>query len=245
LPARVKAKIITSDKSATLEQAKVELAKSPYPTNKRFPDIYFDKNSAELSQDAQKNAKELLVILLRYKDYSVEITGNIDLDEKENISNDRIKALVKYLTANRISPTRIIEKDDNRLKPVSATENFRNRRVNVKFYSNNMDEVVKKFNTLRPKSISAEEKYYKKGDNELIDIISWVEGEQIIEMNGKISAINISKIEPQRSKTFKEAMGQVSKDYKSYLTSAWLQNLRKEFEVRVDMEEIERLFSER
>jgi peptidyl-prolyl cis-trans isomerase SurA len=108
-----------------------------------------------------------------------------------------------------------------------------------------MDEVVKKFNTLRPKSISAEEKYYKKGDNELIDIISWVEGEQIIEMNGKISAINISKIEPQRSKTFKEAMGQVSKDYKSYLTSAWLQNLRKEFEVRVDMEEIERLFSER
>nr|MBP6411225.1 peptidylprolyl isomerase [Pseudarcicella sp.] len=96
LPARVKAKIITSDKSATLEQAKVELAKSPYPTNKRFPDIYFEKNSAELSQDAQKNAKELLVILLRYKDYSVEITGNIDLDENENISNDRIKALVKY-----------------------------------------------------------------------------------------------------------------------------------------------------
>ncbi len=242
-PARIKAKIITSDNASTLDQAKNALAKSPYPTNKYFPDIYFDKNSYELNQDAQKRAKELLMQLLRYKDYSVEITGNIDLDEKETISADRIKTLVSYLTKNNISLTRILEKDENRLKPVSATENFRNRRINIKFYSNSMDEVVRKFNALRPKSLTAEEKYYKKGDNELIDIINWTEGEQMIEINGKVSSIIISKIEPQRFKTLNEAFAQVSKDYKNSISMKWLEDLKKQFEVKINTEELNRILN--
>ena len=166
---RVLAKVVTTDRRETMEQAKASLLKAPYPMNRRFPEIYFEKDNSDFSTDAQKMLYDLTIILTKNRDYTIEITGNSDPEESETVSSQRARKIVNYLINKGISPMRILEKDDGKYKPVSKTDRLKNMRVGIKFFSNSMEDVVKRFNALKPGSLTAEERYFKKGENEFLD----------------------------------------------------------------------------
>ena len=238
---RVFAKMVTTDRKETMEQVKVILAKSPYPMNRRFPEIYFEKDKTDFSSDAQKMLYDLIVILIKNRDFTIEITGNSDPDEVENISSQRARKVVNYLINKGISPTRIIEKDDGKYKPVSKTERTKNMRVGVKFFSSSMEDVVKRFNALKPGSLTAEERYFKKGENEYLDTINWTVGESSAESKGRYIWLNIEKVEEPRPKTFREARGQVIKDYQKVLIDSWINQLKSKYPVEINQEEVSRI----
>jgi peptidyl-prolyl cis-trans isomerase SurA len=144
--------------------------------NRRFPEIYFEKDKADFTPDAQKMLYELAVIMIKNRDYTVEITGNSDADEPENISAERARNIVNSLINKGISATRVIEKDDGKFKPASKNDHSKNMRVSIKFFSTSMDDVVKRFNTLKPNSLTAEERYFKRGENEFVDVANWAVG---------------------------------------------------------------------
>jgi len=43
-----------------------------------------------------------------------------------------------------------------------------------------MEDVVKRFNALKPNSLSAEEGYFKKDENEYLGAVEWTLGEKIL-----------------------------------------------------------------
>jgi peptidyl-prolyl cis-trans isomerase SurA len=240
---RVLAKVISTDRRETMEQIKPILAKAPYPLNRPFSQIYFEKDKSDFSSDTQKMLYDLMVIMINKRDYTVEITGNSDPEESETTSSQRARKVVNYLINKGISPMRIIEKDDGKYKPVSKTERSKNMRVGVKFFSNSMEDVVKRFNTLKSGSLTAEEHFFKKGDSEYVDVATWAVGESNYEVKGRQVWINIQKVEEPRPKTFREARGQVMKDYQNGLFDNLMNQLKTKYPVEVNQEEVKRILN--
>jgi peptidyl-prolyl cis-trans isomerase SurA len=238
---RVLAKIITTDRRETMEQARAALLKAPYQMNRPFPNVFFEKDKSDFSAETQQKLSELVIILIKNRDYSVEVTGNTDPEESESVSAQRARKIVNFLINRNISPTRIIEKDDGKYKPVSKTDRSRNMRAGIKFYSNSMEDVVKRFNALKPGSLTAEERYFKKGENEFVDMVAWTIGESNYEAKGRQVLMNVQKVEEPRPKTFKEARGQVMKDYQKILFDNLMNQLKAKYPVVVNQEEVKRI----
>jgi peptidyl-prolyl cis-trans isomerase SurA len=240
---RVLAKVVSTDRRETMEQAKASLLKAPYPMNRRFPEIYFEKEKSDFSTDAQKMLYDLTIILTKNRDYTIEITGNSDPEESETVSSQRARKIVNYLINKGISPMRILEKDDSKYKPVSKTDRSKNMRVGIKFFSNSMDDVVKRFNALKPGSLTADERFFKKGDNEFLDSINWTIGGSSYEAKGRQVWVNIQKVEEPRAKTFKEARGQVIKDYQTVLFNNLMNQIKAKYPVVLNQDELNRILN--
>jgi peptidyl-prolyl cis-trans isomerase SurA len=241
MPARVKAKIIDADSPKTLSDALELVAKSPYPMNKRLPDIGFALGQSVMLESANKIAQELFILMAKNRDYVIELAGYHDASEADSLSEARVNHLVKYLVKKGISPTRIIEKVEGTLKPVSKSDKAKNARVAIKFYSQSMEDVVKRFNAIKPQSLVAEEGYFIKGQNSVLDGVAWEVGKQTKEAEGRHVFIEISAIEPERLKRFDESRSSIIRELQLQLEKDWLTNLKQRFPVVLQTEELNRI----
>jgi peptidyl-prolyl cis-trans isomerase SurA len=241
MPVRVKAKIIDADTPKTLSEASELLAKAPYPMNKRLPDINFALGKSELNDAAVKISQELFMLMAKNRDYVIELSGYHDASEADSMSDSRVNKLVKYLVKKGISSTRVNEKVEGTLKPVSTSDKTKNSRVAIRFYSQSMDDVIKRFNAIKPKSLVAEEGYYLKGQNALLDGIAWEVGKQTKELNGRQVYIEISQLEPERLKRFDESRSTVIRELQVQLEKNWLTSLKQRYPVVLQTEELNRI----
>ena len=241
MPARAKAKIIDADTPKTLADALELVAKSPYPMNKRLPDIGFALGQSAMLESASKIAQELFILMAKNRDYVIELAGYHDASEADTLSEARVNHLVKYLVKKGISPTRIIEKVEGTLKPVSKTDKAKNARVAIKFYSQSMEDVVKRFNAIKPQSLVAEEGLFIKGQNPFLDGVAWEVGKQTKEVEGRHIYIEISALEPERLKRFDESRSSIIRELQAQLEKDWLTNLKQRFPVVLQTEELNRI----
>ena len=241
MPARIKAKIIDADTPKTLADGLELLGKSPYPMNKRLPDIGFALGQVEMIEGANKIAQELFILMAKNRDYVIELAGYQDASEADTLSEARVNYLVKYLVKKGISAARIIERVEGTLKPVSKTDKAKNARVAIKFYSQSMEDVVKRFNAIKPQSLIAEEGYFIKGQNPLLDGIAWEVGKQTKELNGRHIYLEISQMEPERLKRFDESRSSIIRELQAQLEKDWLTKLKQRFPVVLQMEELNRI----
>ncbi|MEY4988008.1 MAG: Peptidylprolyl isomerase [Bacteroidota bacterium] len=241
MPARAKAKIIDADTPKTLSDALELVGKSPYPMNKRLPDIGFALGQSNMLEGSNKIAQELFILMAKNRDYVIELAGYHDASEADTLAEARVNYLVKYLVKKGISPTRIIEKVEGTLKPVSKTDKSKNARVAIKFYSQSMEDVVKRFNAIKPQSLVAEEGFFVKGQNSLLDGITWEVGKQTKELGGRYIYIEISQIEPERLKRFDESRSSIIRELQAQLEKDWLTNLKQRFPVLIQQEELNRI----
>jgi peptidyl-prolyl cis-trans isomerase SurA len=241
MPARVKAKIIDADSQKTLGETLELLAKSPYPMNKRLPDINFVLGKTEIVDAGNKVAQELFLLMAKNRDYVIEISGYHDGSEADSLSEARVNHLVAYLVKKGISQTRIIEKVEGTLKPVSKTDKAKNARIAIKFYSQSMDDVVKRFNAIKPQSLEAGEGYFVKGQNAYLDELPWEIGKHSKELNGRHLYVEISQVEPERLKRFDESRSSIIRELQAQLEKDWLSNLKQRFPVVLQSEELNRI----
>ncbi|MEN9959446.1 MAG: Peptidylprolyl isomerase [Bacteroidota bacterium] len=241
MPARVKAKIIDADTPKTLADALELVGKSPYPMNKRLPDIGFALGQSVMLDGSTKIAQELFILMAKNRDYVIELAGYHDASESDTLSEARVNYLVKYLVKKGISATRIIERVEGTLKPVSKTDKAKNARVAIKFYSQSMEDVVKRFNAIKPQSLLAEEGYFMKGQNSQLDGIAWEVGKQTKEVDGRHIYVEISQMEPERLKRFDESRSSIIRELQAQLEKDWLTNLKQRFPVVLQVEELNRI----
>ncbi len=241
MPARVKAKVIDADSPKTLSDAMELLAKSPYPMNKRLPDIAFALGKSELLEPGNKIAQELFILMAKNRDYVIEIAGYQDASEADSLSEARVSQLVRYLVKKGISQTRIIEKVEGSLKPVSKSDKAKNARVSVKFYSQSMEDVLKRFNAIKPQSLVAEEGMFVKGQNNLLDELPWLPGKHSKEVNGRYIYVEISQVEAERLKSFDESRSSIIRELQAQLEREWLTGLRQRYPVELQLEELNRI----
>ncbi len=100
-------------------------------------------------------------------------------------------------------------------------------------------EVKAKFNTAENRVVTImEEKTYEKGRNEEIDAMKWkVGGTSFVKISTKDKSRTFVKIEevlPAGPKTLAEARGYVVADYQDHLEKQWVEQLRKDYNVKVN-----------
>jgi peptidyl-prolyl cis-trans isomerase SurA len=157
------------------------------------------------------------------------------------LSEARINKVVSYLQAKGISSHRIIQKDEANLKAASKTVKTKNARVSFRFFSSSMDDVVKRFNALKPESLEAKEGYFKKGVSPVIDAIEWTLGPKNYEAAGKFAFVEVKKVEPERPRSFEEARGLVIRALQERLEKEWVAKLKQQYPVVINQVELEKL----
>jgi peptidyl-prolyl cis-trans isomerase SurA len=241
LPVRVQAKIVNADSPKTLTEALQLVSQAPYLMNKRLPDISFSLGKVEISEVMNKIQQELFLLMAKNRDYVVEISGHQDASESDTLAEARVNSLVGYLKKKGIGSTRIVEKVEGNLKPVSKSDKAKNARVSFRFFSQSMEDVVKRFNAVKPMTIMAEEGMYVKGQQPLLDTMPWEVGKKTWEIDGRQIYIEISRIEPQRLMRFDESRSSVIRGLQAQLERDWLAGLKQKYPVRLDQEELNRL----
>ncbi len=75
---------------------------------------------------------------------------------------------------------------------------------------------------------------YEKGENKIVDKISWSIGTHEAEADGIYYLVEVSRLVPPGTKTFSEARAQVISDYQDYLEKNWVAELKKKYPVKVN-----------
>ena len=94
------------------------------------------------------------------------------------------------------------------------------------------------------KGIEADSGTFQKGDNRLVDGISWKTGLSKpvpSEVENKASIVFIKKIVPPGIMSFEQARGLIVSDYQDYLEKVWVQQLRKKYPVHVNEKVLHKL----
>lgn len=231
LPRRLEAKLLSADNPKTLSDAFELLKSAPYPMNKRFPDIMFEFGQSQLAESSTKLLQELFILLAKNRAYVIEISGHHDSSELDSLAQGRINRVASYLNKKGIANTRIIEKLEGNLKSSSKTDKTKNSRVSFKFYSQSMEDVIKRFNAIKPLSLLAEEGFFKRGENWVLDSIPWELGKKNFEKAGRYYFVDVKNIEKERLKSFTEARSSIIRDLQVDLAQKWLLNLKQRFPI--------------
>ena len=110
--------------------------------------------------------------------------------------------------------------------------------------NNNAEAVQKKFNTPENEVFTVLERRYEKGKNKDLGQL-WKAGDMTdakTDLTTKTASfLKIEEILPPTGKTLAEARGYAVADYQDFLESKWIEDLRKEYEVKVNEEVLKSL----
>lgn len=75
---------------------------------------------------------------------------------------------------------------------------------------------------------------YEKGDNKVIDLISWSIGVHQLETDGMYYLVEVSELVPPGRKRFEEVRSSVISDYQDWLEMEWISGLKKKYPIKVN-----------
>ncbi len=234
-------KLISSDNENTLKEVVEELSKSPYPSNKHFPDIVYDLNSIQWNENGKILFDELTNYMLSNPDNVLEIISYRDNSEPEDISFNRMNKLVELLGEQSIEITRIIEKDMGSLDPISKTNANRNSRISFKFYTSSNEDLLLRYNYIKPNSV-----IYNEGDlyfSEFPELenVKILKGITNFESNNRFYFLNLEKIEEERLMDVEEAKVEIIKVLQDKFASDWLKHCKEKYTVNYEIDKLKSL----
>lgn len=235
---RADATLIYAPDAPTLEKLKTIVAKRPFQLEVRAPEVLFNTNESALTREIKDQLLTVRAILVKNPRYIVEVASFSDKSEQKTVSAARLKNVVDYFVNSGIPITRIIEKNHSTFRPLVPIE--RNRRVSFQFYSNSSSDLSEAYSKNIGKKVTVMDGYFTKGVAELREF-KWQTGEQQLEKGDQLHWLSIRKIEPERTKTFKEARGSVINAYQKKLEENWLNSLKNRYPVKINSEEVRKL----
>ncbi|MCI5055361.1 MAG: peptidylprolyl isomerase [Flavobacteriales bacterium] len=96
-------------------------------------------------------------------------------------------------------------------------------------------DVVNMLNEESELNAKVESGKYSKGDNEIIDKISWNTGvSDVMVENGQYILVNVKKVLAPEPKLLSESRGLVTSKYQTYLEDQWIQELRSKYKISIN-----------
>jgi peptidyl-prolyl cis-trans isomerase SurA len=103
--------------------------------------------------------------------------------------------------------------------------------------------IYKKINAKDPLALSITRGKFEKGQNEIIDKITWKEGITDLPPNGNnITFVKIYNVMEPTPKELNEIMGLATADYQAYLETTWINELKAKYPVSTNTTGINTLF---
>jgi peptidyl-prolyl cis-trans isomerase SurA len=122
----------------------------------------------------------------------------------------------------------------------SLKESSKELQHKIRQYSetHSSQEVMAKFNTEEVPVLTYKEKVYEEGRNEVLGRMDWNVGSlsasEVSKRDKSINWLKIEAIKEPGKKTLKEARGYVVADYQDSLEAEWIEELRKEYKIKVN-----------
>ena len=100
------------------------------------------------------------------------------------------------------------------------------------------ETILEKVNKESPLNLEISTKYFSKGENEYIDIISWKKGisKDIKKDDGGYVIVNVMDVLPAGDMSLNDVKGKVISDYQKYLDDQWISQLRNKYKFSVNKE---------
>ena len=97
------------------------------------------------------------------------------------------------------------------------------------------DYIMEQLNVDSQLNCSIEGDKYQKGDNEVVDKVTWAKGTYDIPApEGKVKFVNVKEVMEPMTKSLSECKGLVTADYQKYLEEEWIKELRTKYVVKVN-----------
>jgi len=237
-PERANAIVVTANDTARINRAKRLLSGEPYRLELKGQDLLFDQGKTEIDTEGAQTLRAVISVLLTNPNYIVEISGYRDEKEPPETSGKRLDNVVNFLRNAEIPLTRIIEKNYEALQ--NTDNGTTNRRVSFVYFTRSAKDVEKVMNVNASDKITIREGYLTKEDP-LMNGVEWKVGEYLYATQTPIKWILIKNIEAPRIKTFEEARGAVINEYQKILEQQWLEQLKKEYPITVNQEELNKI----
>jgi len=105
----------------------------------------------------------------------------------------------------------------------------------------NNEDILEKINK-RKRYLDIKEGIFSKGENDLIDKISWKKGlSDNIEYEDKVVFVKVNAIDKPVPKTLEEARGIITADYQTYLEQIWIDKLRSKYKITINSEALSKI----
>lgn len=110
--------------------------------------------------------------------------------------------------------------------------------------SGSVKDLQENMNKENPLSIQVENGQYQRGENTLIDQVSWETGTHQLKVDDRIVLVEITEILPAGNQQLNEIRGQVISDYQTELESEWVKELRGKYPVVIYEKEVEKVYEQ-
>lgn len=98
-------------------------------------------------------------------------------------------------------------------------------------------EIKDEVNKSSALNLRIEEGTYERGENELVDAVTWgINKVQLIPHNGQSAVVVITDVLPATAKKLEEARGMITAEYQNYLEKAWIEELRSKYKYTIHRE---------
>jgi peptidyl-prolyl cis-trans isomerase SurA len=235
---RVRGTVISAASSQLLTKAQRELAKGRYPVAGRAGSalVHF---KAGTTTPATANGTAVLDDLARRMAQdtalSVTVAGHIRRGESPALARQRAAAALDYLATNGKIERR-------RLAIVPATAATANGDTRVTVFSNATSALEANLNAQNPLAVQIQQRTFQKGDNKILDeYFARPAGTYTTQHDGRYYAIVINQALPAGPKALNDARGQATSDYQNYLEKQWIEQLRQQYPIKVNEEEVNKL----
>jgi peptidyl-prolyl cis-trans isomerase SurA len=96
-------------------------------------------------------------------------------------------------------------------------------------------EIAAKYNVEGKENVKFEIAKYEKGQNELVDKLTWTKGvsDNFLNADSTTTIVKIKAIDQPTPKSLNETKGFIISDYQEYLEKAWIEELKKKYPVKV------------
>jgi peptidyl-prolyl cis-trans isomerase SurA len=204
-------------------------------------DYYLDSDLSGLGQisyavgqtlpDSVSNQtlSQLFNFLRRDTTAIIELSAGYAPRENRRVALERLRRLKESMVAAGITPLRVAEA----LQPIKQSTT---PQAQLMVYRRSKKIMVQNFNREKPLSVQLTEGLFGRGENPILDAISWQKGDYELQVGDKWYWIVIHEIQPARLKELSETRGIVVADYQQYLEAEWLKELEGRYPLRLEQD---------
>lgn len=238
---RADAIVISAANKDILAQAQQMLTAGKYELKKLRPEPLLFQAGKEVITPAMTNQlNEVYDRLSSDPVLTLQLTGNADSKESTGknagLANKRAQQVAAFLSGKGIAANRLTITANKPKPAVMANSN-----VTFTLFTSDLKGIEEVLNTSNPLDVQVQNKRFQKGENKILDEVTWQEGTYNLEKDGRSVFIKINKILPPGYKTLNEVRGLATSDYQTYLEKEWLKELRQKYPVEVNETEVQKL----
>ncbi|WP_151085959.1 peptidylprolyl isomerase [Hymenobacter baengnokdamensis] len=166
----------------------------------------------------------------------VTVAGHIRKGESPALAHQRASAAIDYLAKTGKIARRRLGAAPTRTA-VTADGDTR-----LEFFSTATSALEANLNQQNPLAVQIQQRIFQKGENKVMDeYLTRPAGTYTTQRDGRYYAIVVKKSLPAGPKALSDARGQATSDYQNYLEKQWIEQLRQQYPVKVNEQEVNKL----